>query len=600
MSETQYPAEEQYPAWVEQWIKYFQAGVAHGFLLHGNVFDYVYENLTLRSLLSQLLANRDVIAFYNRAEGITFALPDMERKFKKALGLEPVASNPALDALRMVDGLPGVGAGMDLPRDPRQALPMLERALKFRETDEDGEPLMRFVLIMDFVETIAPASDISTMSLEDRVNLITVQRWGRDREIALTGNLFFLVTASETDVHPSIRAASTGIIPIHVPPPDDADRLEFIEFLFRDDVNVKGTKLGVTKQQFANLTAGLGRVHLEDIKLRADLERQPVTEELIRERRHSILVSEYGEVLETPEPRFGYEAVAGHAKAKELFIKNVINPMKTGNKKRCPMGVLMTGPAGTGKTMFALATAREAGVNFVKLNPSRILGQYVGNSERNFAKALEGVKTMKPCILFIDEIDQAFSRSQGTTGVDSNLFKMFLEFASDTSHRGEIVILAATNRPDLLDAAIKRPGRLDKKIAFLPPDSDEERIEVFKTLFKTEGVKTSVSDSIYKEIGTKSAGYTQAEISAVVYKAVELMEDRSRGEVDDEILTHAFDCIVPTTQDIEFMSNIALLECNDKDLLPPAYQARLSRKFRNEAAKQIKDAAAYQRTQRSL
>ena len=145
----------------------------------------------------------------------------------------------------------------------------------------------------------------------------------------------------------------------------------------------------------------------------------------------------------------------------------------------------MTGPAGTGKSAVAEAVAHEAGVNAVVLNLARILGQYVGNSERNLEKALQAIKSLAPTIVFIDEIDQSVSRGgSGDSGVSNRIFKRLLEFMSDTGNRGQVLFLAATNRPDLLDAALRRPGRFDKKIPFLIPD-ESERAAIIQVMATT-------------------------------------------------------------------------------------------------------------------
>jgi hypothetical protein len=125
----------------------------------------------------------------------------------------------------------------------------------------------------------------------------------------------------------------------------------------------------------------------------------------------------------------------------------------------------MTGPAGTGKTAMAEAVAKEAGINCVILNPARIFGKYVGDTERNLDRALYAILAMAPVLVFIDEIDQSVSRgASGDSGVSNRFFKRLMEFMSDTSHRGKVVFLAASNRPDLMDPALRRPGRFDKLV----------------------------------------------------------------------------------------------------------------------------------------
>ncbi len=176
----------------------------------------------------------------------------------------------------------------------------------------------------------------------------------------------------------------------------------------------------------------------------------------MRERKQDIIASEYAAVLEILEPSFGWEAIGGLEHVKRFFHRSVILPMAQANTRRIPMGVLMTGPAGTGKSVVAEAVAREAGVNAVVLNLARILGQYVGNSERNLEKALQAIKSLAPTIVFIDEIDQSVSRGgSGDSGVSSRIFKRLLEFMSDTGNRGQVA-LSGRHQPSR--SARRRPA----------------------------------------------------------------------------------------------------------------------------------------------
>jgi SpoVK/Ycf46/Vps4 family AAA+-type ATPase len=139
-----------------------------------------------------------------------------------------------------------------------------------------------------------------------------------------------------------------------------------------------------------------------------------------------------------------------------------------GDLRRVPMGILLCGPSGTGKTLLVNALAKASGFNCVKIDMSRILGQYVGESEKNFKKCLLGAQSQHPVIIFVDEIDTAFRRGDsGDSGVSRNIFSEFLQFTSNTNNRGKVIFIAATNRPDLIDPALKRAGRLTKKFRYL-------------------------------------------------------------------------------------------------------------------------------------
>jgi SpoVK/Ycf46/Vps4 family AAA+-type ATPase len=236
------------------------------------------------------------------------------------------------------------------------------------------------------------------------------------------------------------------------------------------------------------------------------------------------------------------------------------------------MGVLLCGPSGTGKTLLVYALARASGFNCVKIDMSRILGQYVGESEKNFKKCLLGAQSQQPAIVFVDEIDTAFKRGdERDSGVSRNIFSEFLQFTGNTQNRGKVIFIAATNRPDLLDPALKRAGRFDKKIPILAP-ARAERAAVFRVLIQKYRFQTDIPDlDVYAE---KTRGYTGAEIETVLRKAYELacdaMPDRSGTSepvIQSEHLSPAIDKCRPNTGQVELMTRLAVAECDDSDLL---------------------------------
>ena len=567
------------PAWVQELTSKYGSGVAHAFLLHFNVHDYVVPGASMRTYLAKMLANREIVAFYNRADGITFATPSMREKFMDLLALKKT-TDPALAALAAVQG----NQEQELPKAPSAALPLLVKLLKLGNPDDKLA-----AVIIEHAETIVPAADVAMMSAEDRTLLVLIEQLGRDPEIMRSGNPVILLTSNLSDLHMAIRSASSKFEAIRVPLPDRRARLEFIG-QYREK-NQK-TVWEPTPEQLANATAGLSLIHIEDIFLRAEQDGK-LTWDLVRERKQDIVASEFGEVLEILEPRFGFEMIGGLDHVKRFFQDSVINPMRTGNLKRVPMGILLTGPAGTGKTAVAEAVAFEAKVMCFILNPAKIFGKYVGDTERNLDRALNAIDASEQAIVFVDEMDQSVSRgSSGDSGVSNRFFKRLMEFMSDTGHRGRIVFLAATNRPDLMDAALRRPGRFDKKIPFLIPD-EVERKAIFEVMARKYGLQIQdVPASCIKA----TDGWTGAEIELVTVKAVEVMEDE--GKSPEDALEYATTVISPSTADVEFMTLLAVRECNDKTLLPPQYQKLIDQ--REELEKQIKEKAPEQRGRREL
>ncbi len=563
------------PGWVHELRAKYTAGIAHAFVLHFSVRDYVAPGVGLRNYLAKLLGSTEVIAFYDRSQGITFPLASMRQAFLEAVGLNQ-QEDEALAALRAATG--GGSAGdIPLPTDPNGALPLLETLLR-----QKGPEKRRAAVVIDYAETLAPAADKAMMGPADRTNLVTLCRWGTDPEIAASNNLVILVTNNLAELHPDVRAASAKYESILVPLPDYQERVEFVDHLRAVH---DGVRLGpeMSTERLSAATAGLSRLHIEDIWLRAAAsEELAVTPDLVRERKQDIIASEYGDVIEILEPRFGFELIGGLEHVKAFFRRNVIEPIKQQNPRRVPMGILLTGPAGCGKTAMVEAVAREAGINCVELKLEKILGGIVGTSERNLDKALRCIETLAPTLVFMDEIDQKVRRggsgaSDGGSSVNNNIFSRLLEFMSDGGHRGRIVFLAATNRPDLIDAALKRPGRFDKKVPFLLPNGNE-RDQIMAAMFSKYDLtwESTYSTGRLSDLRDALEGWTGAELEALVLKAWEISEDDGRRCVAYDDLLAARNRLSPSTADVQLMTMLAIRECNDLDLLPEGYRAQLA------------------------
>ncbi|MFZ5592445.1 MAG: AAA family ATPase, partial [Bacillota bacterium] len=205
--------------------------------------------------------------------------------------------------------------------------------------------------------------------------------------------------------------------------------------------------------------------------------------------------------------------------------------------------------------------------------------KWVGSSEANLEKALQCIEALAPTVVVLDELDQTgLSRdNSGDSGVSNRLLKRLLEFMADGKHRGRVVFLGLTNRPDLIDAALKRPGRFDRAIPILPP-GEEERAEIFSVMFRKYAISHDLSAEDLNRAAAETDGYTGAEIEALVLKAADVAEDAGSDLVMAEHIQYALEVFRPTTGDIEMMTQLALKEANDLDLLPPAYRQKVLEK----------------------
>lgn len=526
--------------WYNEFLNKYKAGISHEFLFYFNVRDLMdnYRYID-RYIYDEFIKSRkfSVVAFYDISRGLSFLDPGMEKEFNI------ITCNEAEDLMHSM---------------PSKIFPYIDKALKNS----------KMALFIDHTEKIIPAGDIGSMTLEERIALIWICEWSVNPKISSVGSAIFMLADNLADVSREILKSSYRVEPILVELPCEDERRSYIEYLVKNN----NVKMSISTDEFAKLSSGLSKKSIKDIKLKAEAEDVPISFDFIKEKKHSVLKKEYGDVLEFIYPEIGFEDIGGMDKAKNYLLKNVVNPIRKGDLRRVPMGILLCGPSGTGKTLLVYALAKSSGFNCVKIDMSRILGQYVGESEKNFKKCLLGAQSQQPVIVFVDEIDTAFKRGDsGDSGVSRNIFSEFLQFTGNTNNRGKVIFIAATNRPDLLDPALKRAGRFDKKIPILLPETDE-RAQIFRIIIQKYGFETDITD--FTPFAEQTEGYTGAEIETVVRKAYEIAnEDETEGTLlTADILNEAVKRCRPSTQQVQFMTMLAIEECEDRDLLPGKYK----------------------------
>lgn len=535
------------PAWAEELRHRYLAGEAIQFLLHGNVHDLVaYEGdfVTLREFLTKgLLASKDVVIFYDPSEGVTFARADMKDRFFKALNVRmALAGQPPL--------------GGELPEDPAALLPLLEDYLL--------TPGVKAALVLDFAETIAPAAELNFLSRDDKANLVTLQRWAKDPQLLKGDNVILLVTENLAEVNKRI-SASPQVIPVMIAMPDERERAALIEHrrragAFQSDLDDAG---------LARITSGLRYIQLDNLFRHAKKSGAPVSYELVAAKRKEIIETECLGLVELIEGKHGLDAVGGMEGVKEVLTL-AARAIKDGKSRHVPMGVMLVGPMGTGKSFLAEAFAKESGLTCMALRNFR--EKWVGSTEANLEKILTMIKAMGSVMVVIDEVDRALGGEEGDSGTSSRVFAKIKGFMADTSHRGKILWLVMTNRPDKLDIDLKRPGRFDAKIPLFFPQTAEERELIFRAIMRKNRIEADLPDLAGPVAATD--GYSGAEIEAILLLADQTAALRGAERVELADVEAAIADFIPNRNRamIEYMELLAVFECSSRRLLPEAYR----------------------------
>ena len=255
-------------------------------------------------------------------------------------------------------------------------------------------------------------------------------------------------------------------------------------------------------------------------------------------------LGEKGKVYEETErkTKVTFDDVAGLEEEKAEMIE-IVDFLKKPEKytkmgAKIPRGVLLYGKPGTGKTLIAKAIAGEANVPFISMSGSEFIEMFAGLGASRVRKLFEKARRLAPCIVFIDEIDAIGSRRTSNSGAETEnnqtLNQLLVEMDGFSSEE-TIIVLAATNRPEMLDKALLRPGRFDRQITIPTPDL-KGRLEILKIHSKEKKLSSDVN---LESIAEDTAGFTGAELANILNEAAILATKNNHEEIENDDIEEA-------------------------------------------------------------
>jgi SpoVK/Ycf46/Vps4 family AAA+-type ATPase len=277
--------------------------------------------------------------------------------------------------------------------------------------------------------------------------------------------------------------------------------------------------------------------------------------------------------LEVIDTTSGIDTVAGLENVKS-YLKDVLEAIKRGEKEKVPMGIMLLGPPGTGKTSLATALAFEASFNCVRVK--NIFSPYLGQSESRMEEMLSTIRSLAPVVVIRDEIDQeesvrgAMSMDDAASKTESRIRKKWFEFLSDPNIRGQVLVVACSNRPDRIDAAMLRSGRFDVRIPVLMPDRSE-RAAIFREVFRRHHLQTGTLD--FEELADLASNRSGADLEVIVLEANRLASGQN-GVVSQQDVITAINNIRSSVDQrtIDQMTWAALDRCSNRGLYPQNYE----------------------------
>lgn len=344
------------PDWADSIRRKVNANVAHAFLLNGNVRDYMVRNISIKDGIVAVLdgecENFDVIAEYDQAHGISFYGDDIEIRDGRMLAdaykerfIEEMHESQERLSLPQTEEIPN--------RDPVMLFTILSDMFDHPSKTRKA----KILLFIDYSDLLVPDASSAQMKPDERKLAITLADIGRSQAADDAGNVMIFITDDMTQLSTRIRSAESRIEQIKIPIPDRAERADFIDNVLDVPENTlsDGTQVfehedSISKEAFAINSAGLSRIQIEDIMLRALSEDEPLSMQLMKERKQEIIKEDYDDVLEIIDPKTGFERVGGMELLKQTFVEEVIEPVHAGEHEAVPMGQLLMGPPGSGKS----------------------------------------------------------------------------------------------------------------------------------------------------------------------------------------------------------------------------------------------------------
>jgi SpoVK/Ycf46/Vps4 family AAA+-type ATPase len=565
------------PSWAQELGERYRGGTISEFLITGNISDVVpmidreggISFVGIRRFLAEMLfARRDAVIFFDPAGGITFEKTETYGDFHRVA--------------EAVDAASGTHFAKGLPRDPRRALYLIERYIRARIDGRGNQRPKSIAVVIDYTQLICPEGPVNQLSFEEQATLVTLLRWASE-PLYLKADLTIILIAENLAEVNGLLVKSPYVGKINVELPNIAERLVFLGSRFKE-TPVLNELSDVEVPQFAELTAGLSRINLQHVLSQAVANHQKVTQSFINESKKELIEKECYGLLEFLTPKWKLDMVSGHDAAKN-WLREDATLISQGRTDCLPMGYLLCGPVGTGKSFLVECYTGEIGIPCVKLKNFR--SQWQGVTEGNWQKILAVLKATGPVGVIIDEADAAVGNrgSGGDGGTSSRIFSMLAAQMGDTRYRGRILWFLITCRPDLLPIDLKRQGRAEIHIPLFYPDSKEEREQLLRVMARKVNAKLDVlGHGNQKEEGEEGSlsvaqatdfflDLSGADIEGVIIRSKRRAALEKHETVTEEDLRLELSSFIPPQypNKVQLQIMSAVVECSDKRFLPKRY-----------------------------
>ncbi|MCP5069481.1 MAG: ATP-binding protein [bacterium] len=567
----------QYPSWAHKLGNRYFSGTTSVFVLHGNVHDLVPAGAIAAG------EEKDEEAYASLPEFLStrlFGTWDVVLSYDLGRGLRPIAGADK-DRLRaMLEFTSVMGEPQTWPRSPEKVLNLLDRYLNrmllTRPNDEKRSARARplsLAVIFEHAQYVLPAGDMAAMATVHGSRLVRMLAWAQNPYIKKRNIAFCLVAGQLGEVNARL-VQNPYVAAIEVPMPNTEERTRYAEAATHGEDFA--TYSDFTPSQLAKVSNGMSLVDLDIVLSQARTGARRVDAQQFRELKKELIERQCHGLLEFFEPDHQLDMVVGHV-APKARLRGDAELIAKGMLEYAPMGYLVCGPVGTGKTFLAECYAGTIGIPCVKLKNFR--SKYVGETEGNIERVLGVLRSLGPVVVIIDEADAALGNREagGDSGTSARVFSMIASQMGDTRYRGRIVWMLLTSRPDRLPVDLKRQGRAEVHLPLFPPADEHE----FREMFRVMALKNSITleEGLTKKLEPDERWLSGSDIESVVLAGNLRALQEGRTVVSGDDLTRALTDFVPSAQGLEREAQelAAVLECTQLSFLPERWRVKVAK-----------------------
>jgi len=561
------PAEklpEWFPPWAAQLADLFFSGTTAAFVLHGNTYDLFRTGgddpppygVLAEFLAQQLFGRWSIVLHYDIGRGLRAFAGSDEKRLKEMVALVNKK----------------IGDLSELPKDPAAMVALVDRFVR-RNIMAGEDDRLSAAVIVDQASYVFPAGEPGRLTAQVSSELVTMLNWAMSPHVKRLNMAFVLVDEKLADVSDRL-AGNPHVAAIEVPLPDEQERETFIRASVGAAPSMLADFSDFDAAQLAKVTAGISLTDVNVLIQSARERDKRLDAGVFRSLKKRLLERQCRGLLEFIEPKWTLDTVVGHEAAKARLREDAAL-LKRGALDSLPMGYLLCGPVGTGKSFLAQCVSGEIGVPCVVLKNFR--SKYVGETEGNLERVLSVLRAMGPVVVVVDEADAALGsrQAEGDSGTSSRVFSMIATQMGDTQYRGRIIWMLLTARPDLLPIDLKRQGRAEVHVPLFYPTDEEEIRRMFVILAKKLGSRIAAEDvPPIPQRGHLSG----ADIEGMVGRALRASLLAGADRITRDTLSAVVAEFIPSTQGLEreLQETAAILECTDKQFLPPAILEKMT------------------------